>query len=319
MIVRAMTSPSARARVDLVVFGEFFLDLVFYKLPRAPKIGEEVKTEHFAEFPGGGLATTALVAAGLGTPTAVVTRVGKDARRNPAWQKLVQSGIFAGACEFSAKFPTAMTVCAAYDGDRMMITHDAINQRLHTLLMRPAVRRQFQKAKHLHLACAVAPLQIWTPAIRKLRSQGLTISMDIGWNPEVLHSPRLPALLRACHFTFPNELEARAMTAEKSVERAARKLAQWVRVPVVKLGRNGCIMVQDGKLLRVKSIHIRATDATGAGDAFNGGFLHGYLSGWSLEDCLRAGNVCGAMATTCPGGSSAIPSHGKLLELMKRI
>jgi len=64
--------------VDLVVFGEFFLDMIFYKLPRAPKRGEEVKTQYFAEFPGGGLATTALVAAGLGTSTAVVTRVGKD-------------------------------------------------------------------------------------------------------------------------------------------------------------------------------------------------------------------------------------------------
>jgi len=133
------------------VFGEFFLDLVFFKLPRVPKMGEEVKTIHFAQSPGGGVATTSLVAAGLGTPTAVVTRLGTDARRNPAWQKLVGSGIYTGACEFSAKFPTAMTVCAAYDGDRMMITHDAINQRLHTLLMRAAVRRQFHKAKHLHL------------------------------------------------------------------------------------------------------------------------------------------------------------------------
>ena len=319
MIGRAMTSTSARPRVDLVVLGEFFLDLVFYKLPRAPKMGEEVKTTHFAELPGGGLATTALVTAGLGTPTAVVTRVGADAAGTPAWQKLIQGGIDAAACEFSAQFPTAMTVCAAYDGDRMMITHDSINQRLHTLLRRPAARRQFRKAKHLHLACALSPLQTWTSAIHKLHSQGLTISIDIGWNPEVLQSPRLPGLLRHCDFVFPNRLEALAMTAQNSVERAARKLAQWVRVPVVKLGRDGCIALQDSKIVHVKSIPVRATDPTGAGDAFNGGFLHGYLSGWSLADCLRAGNICGAMATTRPGGSSAILSRGKLLELMKRI
>lgn len=319
MIVRAMTSTSARACPNLLVFGEFFLDLVFYKLPRAPKMGEEVKTAHFAEFPGGGVATTALVAAGLGTPTAIVTRVGVDAQANPAWQKLIQGGIYAGACEFSAKFPTAITVCAAYDGDRMMITHDAINRRLHTILTRPAVRRQVRKAKHLHLACALSPLQTWTPAIRKLRLQGLTMSADIGWNPEVLQSPRLPAILRRCDFAFPNELEACAITGEKSVERAARKLAEWVRIPVIKLGRHGCIAVQNGKLLRVKSIPVRAADATGAGDAFNGGFLHGYLSRWSLEDCLRAGNICGAMATTSPGGSSVILSRRKLLALMKRI
>ncbi len=314
-----MTAASFRARADLVVFGEFFVDLVFYNLPRPPRMGEEVKTAQFAEFPGGGVATTALVAAGLGTPTAVVTRVGSDAQRNLAWQKLVHGGVSVRACEFSARFPTAMTVCAAYGHERMMITHDAINQRLHTLLQRPAVRRQLGGAKHLHLACALWPPRTWINAIRRLRSRGLTISADIGWNPGVLRSPELPALLRECDFTFPNELEAQAMTGEESVEKAAKKLAQWVRVPVVKLGRNGCIVVQDGKVSRVKSIHVRAVDATGAGDAFNGGFLHGYVSGWPIEDCLRAGNVCGAMATTRPGGSSAIPSYRKLLQLMKRV
>jgi sugar/nucleoside kinase (ribokinase family) len=57
-------------------------------------------------------------------------------------------------------------------------------------------------------------------------------------------------------------------------------------------------------------------DATGAGDAFNGGFLHGYLAGWTLEECLRAGNICGALATTGPGGSCALPTQKSLRKLM---
>jgi ribokinase len=313
-----MTS-SAWPRVDLVVFGEFFLDLVFYQLPRAPRLGEEVKTQHFAEYPGGGLATTALVAAALGTSTAVVTRVGQDVRLNPAWRRLVESGIFAGACEFRPEYSTAITVCAAYDGDRMMITNDAINRNLHKLLGRETVRRQFRKARHLHLACAMFPLHRWISPIRKLRSQGLTISLDVGWNPEVLQSHQLPALLRECDFIFPNEIEAQAMTGEKSTARAARKLGQWVRTPIIKLGRSGCIAMHANQLLRVKSIPVRVVDATGAGDAFNGGFLHGYLSGWDMENCLRAGNVCGAMATTRPGGSAGRISPRKLRELMKLI
>lgn len=312
-------NPPAGAARGLVVLGEFFVDLVFYDLPTAPKMGEEVKTGRFAEFPGGGVATTALVAAGLGCPTAVITRVGRDIQGRPAWQNFQQSGIYLGASEYSTKFPTAKTVCAAFDGERMMITHDSINQGLHTLLKRPMVRRQIRKARHLHLACPLLPLKTWIRAIRRFRSQGLTISTDIGWNPAVLQSPQFPAILRECDFTFPNEVEARAMTAEKSIERAVRKLAQWVRVPVVKLGRRGCIAMRDGKLIRVKPIPVRVVDATGAGDAFDGGFLHGYLAGWPLEDCLRAGNVCGALAATSPGGSSTMVSQRKLLQLMKRI
>jgi sugar/nucleoside kinase (ribokinase family) len=314
-----MSASPAPANVDLVVFGDFFFDLVFYKLPRAPAMGEEVKTRHFAKMAGGGVATTALLAAALGTRTAAVTRVGTDAQANPAWQKLRQAGIYLGACEYSAELPTAMTVCAAYQDDRMLITYDVINQRLHTLLTLPAVRHQLQNAKHLHLACSLSPVQTWVSKIRELRATGVTISIDIGWNPEVLKSPRLPALLAECDFAFPNELEARVMTGETSREKAAMRLAEWVKTPVIKLGREGCTAIRGGRILRTNSIPVRVTDATGAGDAFNAGFLHGYLSEWPLEDCLRAGNVCGAMATTSAGGSSAIFSRRKLLTLMKRI
>lgn len=315
-----MASRSTRARWELVVLGEFFIDMIFCKVSHAPKLGEEVRAQEFSEFPGGGVATTALVASGLGTSTSVVTRVGIDAKQHPSWRKLAQSGIFVGACEFTPKFPTGLTVCLSYDDDRMMITHDPINRGLHKLLMRSAVQKALHKAKHLHLACALWPLERWIPPIRRLRSQGVSISLDVGWNPSVLQSPRLPALLRECDFIFPNEIEARAMTGANSVENAAKKLAQWVRSPVIKLGRDGCLTVQGGtRISRMQSIRVRAVDATGAGDAFNGGFLHGYLSGWGFDDCLRAGNVCGALATTCPGGSSGIVSRRKLLKLMRRI
>ena len=307
----------ARSPQQLLIFGEFYLDLVFYDLLDVPRLGEEVKTRSFAELPGGGLATTALVAAGLGTLTAVVTRIGQDARLSPAWQRLVKSKVSVEACESSSQLPTARTVCASYNGDRMMITHDAINENLRSLLDLPKVRTQLGASKHVHLACALWPIRAWLPAIRRLRSQGLTLSADIGWNPEMFQSRELPRLLEELEFTFPNEMEARAMTQERSIESALKKIARSVRVPVIKLGEGGSIAFQNGRIVRAKSIRVRSIDATGAGDAFNGGFLHGYLAGWDLEECLRAGNVCGALATTAAGGSSAIPTQRQLKRLMK--
>jgi sugar/nucleoside kinase (ribokinase family) len=303
----------------MVVFGEFFLDLIFYGLPSAPRMGEEVKTDSFERFPGGGLATTSLVANGLGTRTAVITRIGEDARNSEAWKKILQSGISVDCCEVHADLPTATTVCAAFDGDRMMITHDAINRKLDRLLHRFEVKKKIRNARHLHLACALWPAKAWVPAMRAFREEGLTVSADIGWNPELIQSSQLPSVLRNLEFVFPNELEARAMTGEKSIEKAAKQLGRWVRVPVIKLGQDGSLAVQNGKIVRMKSLRVRAVDATGSGDAFNGGFLHGYLGGWPLEDCLRAGNICGALATTRPGGSSAIPSLKKLRKLMNKL
>lgn len=308
-----------RNDVSLVVFGEFFIDLVFYALPKIPRLGEEVKTQSFEKFPGGGLATTSLVANSLGTRTAVITRIGKDARDGSSWQRIARSGISVDGCEVHAHLPTATTVCAAVDGDRMMITHDVINRKLEELLNRRTVNAKIRDARHLHLACALWPPKTWGPAIQQLRRRGLTLSADIGWNPEVLQSRQLPSVLANLAFVFPNEAEAQAMTGEKSLEKAAKQLARSVRVPVIKLGPDGSLAVQDGKIVRMKPLRVHSIDATGSGDAFNGGFLHGYLAGWPLEDCLRAGNVCGALATTRPGGSSAIPTRKKFAELMSKL
>ena len=314
-----MASSSGSRGPTLVVVGEFFLDLIFYALPDLPRLGEEVKTRHFAQLPGGGLATTSLVASSLGTPTSAIARVGEDARSSPAWRSLEQNKVFVDACEFSPSLPTARTVCAAFNGDRMMITHDIINQHLENLLSRPAAQQTLRKAKHVHLACALWPIAPWLAWIKRLRAQGLSVSADIGWNPEMFKSPSLPRLLRELDLSFPNEIEARAITREKTTKRALKKLADWIPMPLIKLGTAGSVAIQNGSVVWVEPLQVRSIDATGAGDAFNGGFLHGYLAGWNLEDCLRAGNVCGALATTGAGGSSVLPSAARVKKLMSRL
>src|SRR6185437_14516571 len=134
--------------------------------------------------------------------------------------------------------------------DRMMITHDVINQHLEKLLSRPATKRALRHAKHVHLACALWPVPPWLGWIKRLRAQGLSVSADIGWNPELFASPSLPRLLQELDFLFPNELEARSITMEKTAERALNKLAEWIPVPLIKLGRSGSITIQNGKVVR---------------------------------------------------------------------
>lgn len=294
------------SKFDLVVFGEFFSDLIFYRLPRRPRFGEESKTDSFLIAPGGGLATTAIAASRLGTVTGIITRVGADAEYLPTWNQIAQEKLDITACEYRKEVPTALTVCIAYKTDRMMVTHEPINQHLEDLLDNAAVRAKMKQARHVHLACALQRPAKWQPVLRSLKELGITLSADFGWNPEISVN-QLISIIRHCDFIFPNEHEARAITGTKTPQSALEKLQDWVRVPVVKLGARGSLLMAEGKVYRQPALALPMVDATGAGDAFNGGFLHAFLHGMGWDDCLRAGNICGSMAGTRPGGSEGLP------------
>lgn len=302
-------------RFDLVVFGEFFSDMIFYGLANRPRFGEESKTDSFLVAPGGGLSTTAMAASRLGTATGIVTRVGADAGTLPTWAEIVGEGLDTTACEFRKDLPTALTVCVAYRTDRMMVTHEPINRRLEDLLDQPAVQRKLERARHVHLACALRRPGKWMPVLKRLRDQGVTISADFGWNPEI-SVKQLMSIVRHCEFIFPNEHEAKAITGATSALRALEKLGEWVRVPVVKLGAKGALLMAEGTVYRQPAVAVPMVDATGAGDAFNGGFLHAFLRGSGWEDCLRAGNICGSLAAAQPGGSQGLPGPAEFNRRM---
>lgn len=309
---------SAVKSLDLVVFGEFFSDLIFYRLPARPRLGEELKTDHFLIAPGGGLATTALAASRLGTSTGIVTRVGADASGLPTWTAMMNQGLDVSACEVRKDAPTALTVCIAYKADRMMVTHEPINRGLEDMLAKAQVQKKLRQARHVHLACALRRPQKWIPLLKSLRDDGITISADFGWNPDISIN-QLISIVRYCDFVFPNEHEACTITQTANARRALEKLHEWVRVPIVKLGSKGSMLMAEGHLYRQPSLPGTIVDATGAGDAFNGGFLHEFLRGGHWDDCLRAGNVCGSLVATEPGGSLGLPIRPEFAKHMRAL
>jgi sugar/nucleoside kinase (ribokinase family) len=59
-------------------------------------------------------------------------------------------------------------------------------------------------------------------------------------------------------------------------------------------------------------------DATGAGDAFDAGFLASRLAGDPLERSLAIANACGALSTRALGGVDAQPTMDEVIGLLER-
>jgi sugar/nucleoside kinase (ribokinase family) len=86
---------------------------------------------------------------------------------------------------------------------------------------------------------------------------------------------------------------------------------------VAKLGTQGAMTLDGDSVVRVPAYRVEAVDTTGAGDSFNAGFLHRWLEGAPLFECLRLGAACGALSTLGLGGTAAQPTLAEAEALVR--
>jgi len=122
-------------------------------------------------------------------------------------------------------------------------------------------------------------------------------------------------LLAELDWFLPNESEASLLTGETDEAEMLRVFSsRGVRGVVVKLGAKGAVLWKGKNTLRTPAMEVAAVDTTGAGDAFNAGFLHALLAGLPLETCLKRGAICGSLSTRQAGSVAAFPNLTEVLK-----
>ena len=296
-----MSAPRALSRIDLLTAGEAFQDLIFVGLPRLPKPGEELRTRRFAATIGGGAVITATASARLGLRTGIVSALSRDAALSLRRDRVRVVNVKRPA------EPHAVSVSLSTARDRSFVTFNGVNDRLEARLPAAIARH---RARHVHLAFAPRHCARWIRLVRRLRARGVTTSWDFGWNPPLRAAAGFEALLGSADFVFVNEAEAALYARER---RGAAAIAFWrrsTRNTIIKLGPRGSRWITGGaRDVSAAAPRVRVVDTTGAGDAFNGGFLFAWLAGRTPAECLRVGNFVGAPSTRAPGGVLALPTR----------
>jgi ribokinase len=104
----------------------------------------------------------------------------------------------------------------------------------------------------------------------------------------------LAPLLRPLIAFLPSEEEVRARFPHQSLSDSARALARLgSSLTVIKRGPTGAV-VYDARQPRptcIPAVPVRATDPTGAGDSFCGGFLAGLVQGGNVIEAAVRGAV----------------------------
>ena len=287
--------------MKLLCAGEAFEDLVFFALDRLPDLGEEVKTDHFLATVGGGAVITAVHAARLGMRTGILSALGDAAVARLKRERVSVTNLR------KPTEPHAITAALSTDQDRAFVTFNGVNAkleaRLATAIPRVACPPTLQRRwEHVHLCFYPHDCAQWTRIVTRLRKRGVTTSWDFGWNEPLTGDRGLTDLIDALDFVFVNELEARLYTGEPTLAAAILHWRQRHAITIVKQGDNGATWIAPDREIHFPAPRVKVVDTTGAGDAFNAGFLVAWLGGQSPAQCLAAGNKIGAQSTLKAGG-----------------
>lgn len=304
--------------LDIAIAGEVNLDLVLYGLPETLPLDREILATHFAMTLGSSAAILAHNLSVLGARVGFTACYGDDEMGRIAMERLAEGGVDLSHCiRSSSQANTGVTVLLAHGGARRILTYPGVMFDLTVDHLDPDY---LASARHFHLSSLflLRGLHPGLPnLLRALKRRGLTLSLDTNDDPEDRWGGILDEILPLIDVLLPNNDEVCRIARRETVEEALALLSQTVPLIAVKCGRQGAIVQQGSRSMRVPGLAVDPVDTIGAGDSFNAGFLRAWLGGEDPEVCARAGNIAGAFSTQRPGGTEAFRDRDLLRSFLR--
>lgn len=279
----------------VVCAGRLYCDVIFTGLRRMPSLGTETFADGLGLHAGGGAFITAAYLAAHQRPVSLMASIPIDPFGAIVMREITASNVDTSLCDLAREnAEPQLTVAMVTGGDRAFVTRRsgaAIPTAMLTDLAAPGLT-------HLHIG-ELATLLEHPELIDVARANGLSISLDCSWDDD-LPLNEVAGPISQVDVFLPNEVEAARLT-----EAGLRQ--PMAPVTAVKMGDKGAeIWTADGHF-RGRAEAVTVVDTTGAGDAFNGGFLNRWLDGAPLQDCLDAGIACGTVSVQHEGGVGGVP------------
>lgn len=261
----------------------------------------------------------------LGTPAAIISRVGDDDFGRLNLARLAADGVDVSGIEV-AKGEATGSAFVRYrpDGSRAFVYNIAYSA-TGNLTLTPEAEALMDRCDHLHImgSALSAPglAAVAREAIARVTARGGTLSFDPNLRLEILDSPGLREALEEVlvhsDVFLPSGDEIFLFT-EAGEEGAAVQelLARGVGEIVVKRGDQGATHFSPHGRIDVAAIATKEVDPTGAGDCFGGAFVSFWLDGASPRTALRYANAAGAHAVTKLGPMEGVASRDALDALL---
>jgi sugar/nucleoside kinase (ribokinase family) len=303
------------SKAKLLVVGELNVDLILNEIHTFPQLGKETIADEMNICLGSSAAIMAANSAALGVDTTFCGVVGDDYFGDFILNELRKKSV---GCTHVMKLngqKTGCTIVMNYGQERANVTFQGamngltcqdipfdsphVYQHLHisSIFLQPGIQRDIEQI------------------LVRAKAAGMTTSVDLQWDPSEQWAFDYARCLPYIDVFLPNESELLALTRADSVSGAIEIIRPYLNTLALKMGVNGSLGIRGDQQVTVPAfVGKQFVDAIGAGDSFNAGFIRKYLTGAGLEDCLREGNLMGALNTTAAGGTGAFCDRQKINE-----
>ncbi len=293
----------------IMMFGSFVVDLMG-RGPHLPVPGETVKSGFFKMGAGGKGFNQGIAAKKSGGDVTIVTKLGKDKFADVALDAMKEVGLDTSYILWDEEKPTGVALIEVDE-----------NTSQNAIMVIPSACDNISDEEVESLSAlmdgvdiVLTQLETNYSSIQKL----VKMAHDKGKMIIMNTAPVQPVdddLLSMLTIVTPNEVEAGILTGtpvtdEASAAKAAEYFfARGVKIVVITMGSQG-VFVSDGKTQKMMpAFKVNAIDTTGAGDAFNGGFVTALAEGKDVFEACQFGNAVAALSVQKLGTTPSMPTR----------
>lgn len=326
---------------DLLTFGRASIDLY------SKNIGAEFnEIKELTTAIGGSPVNIAVGAQRLGLKTALFSAVGPDPVGGFIKNILRNEGVDTANVQTIDGTTSTAVVCGIQPPDTFPLVFYRDNAPDNNITIDHINQVDFTKYKSFLMtgtALAVEPTRSAAfYASEKAKYQKLPVFLDVDFRANLWHDVRafgttIRQYLKYVNVVIGTEEELLAMyldtedqveikdssisapTVKGDLKKAIKSiLEEGVELLLVKTGPQGVIAYhKDGTSTNVSGFPVEVVNVLGAGDAFAGGFIYGYINKWDLYKSLRLANACGAWLVTKQGCSNYAPYFDEITEFIE--
>ncbi len=158
-------------------------------------------------------------------------------------------------------------------------------------------------------------------AIDLAKKHGVKVSYDTNLRLKLWPLERARAIIHAaiaqCDIALPGLEDAVQLTGLNEYEAIAEFYAELgPSIVALSLGKDGTLVIADGKKQRIPVTTLEAVDATAAGDTFDGAFLARLCAGDDPFAAAEYANAAAALSTQGYGAVAPMPHREAVLSFM---